>query len=507
MEENKMEKRYGLPTAISMVIGVVIGSGVFIKGGKVLNLTNGNMWQAIAVIAIVGLICIICSLVFAELGSRYEKVNGVVDYAEVALGPDYAYYVGWFMNSIYVPALVAMLAFFSAMMFLQLFNISAIDFAAGQVNAVAIGVGAGFMMIGYGINILSPKLAGKMQVGMTVIKLIPLILMGIVGTIVGLSNGSTLEVLSYVNSPEYIPVDGSGFFKAIVGFAFAYEGWILATSINAELKDAKRNLPLALIIGAGVTVVIYALYIFSMSVVGDVGTITSTWPFGERLARIAFEIVFKSKVVGTLIYVFITISCLGTMNGLIMSSCRGLYAISARGMGPRPEFFGDIDRQNNFSMKSGVIGMMLGGFWYAWTVMMWMGGPGLFGAVHNIEWLAWEPDEIGIICLYVMYIPMMIGLMVKAKDLNPVRRFVLPGLGLLCCLFFAFAIWQGYGMKQCVGFLIFFLLVEFIGFLLKGKQNKAPADSFEAPAETAEVSAETAEVSAETAEAPADTVE
>ena len=200
-----MEKRYGLPTAISMVVGIVIGSGVFIKGGKVLSLTGGNLLQGIAVVGIVGLICIICSLVFAELGSRYEKVNGIVDYAEVALGPKYAYYVGWFTTVIYTPAIVAMLAFFSAMMFLQLFGISAIDFATGQVNPVAIGVGAGFMMIDYGINALSPKIAGKLQVGMTVIKLVPLLLMGIVGTIAGLVNGTTLEVLNYVNTPEYTP--------------------------------------------------------------------------------------------------------------------------------------------------------------------------------------------------------------------------------------------------------------------------------------------------------------
>ena len=70
-----MEKRYGLPTAISMVIGIVIGSGVFIKGGKVLALTSGNMLQGVLVVAIVGLICIICSLVFAELGSKFEKVT------------------------------------------------------------------------------------------------------------------------------------------------------------------------------------------------------------------------------------------------------------------------------------------------------------------------------------------------------------------------------------------------------------------------------------------------
>jgi len=472
--ENKMEKRYGLPTAISMVIGIVIGSGVFIKGGKVLSLTGGNLLQGIAVVGIVGLICIICSLVFATLGSQYEKVNGVVDYAELALGEKFAYYVGWFMTTIYTPAIASMLAFFSAMMFLQLFNIPAIDFSTGQVNSVAIGVGAGFLMIDCGVNILSPKLAGKLQVGMTVIKLIPLVLMGVVGTIAGLINGTTLEVLNFVNTADYVAVDGAGFFKAIVGFAFAYEGWILATSINSELKDSKKNLPRALVIGSVVTIVIYALYIWAMSSVGDVATIKATWPFGETLPRIAFTNLFGG-VFGTIVYVFITISCLGTMNGLIMAESRNLYALSARGMGPKPEFYGHLDEQTNFPVKSAVIGMMLTGFWYAWTVMMWMGGPGLFGAVHSSLWFAWEPDEIGIICLYLMYIPMMIGLMVKATELGFFKRFVLPALGVICCLFFCYSIWVGYGWQQCVGFLIFFAAVMFIGWLYEFFRKKNAA--------------------------------
>lgn len=157
---SKMEKRYGLPTAISMVIGIVIGSGVFIKGGKVLALTHGNMLQGVLVVALVGAICIICSLVFAELGAKYEKVNGVVDYAEVALGPSYSYYVGWFMTTIYYPCLSAMLAFFSAVFFLELCGIQSLDFfVTGTVRSEALGLGAGFLMIGYGINAISPKLA------------------------------------------------------------------------------------------------------------------------------------------------------------------------------------------------------------------------------------------------------------------------------------------------------------------------------------------------------------
>ena len=191
-----MEKRYGLPTAIAMVVGIVIGSGVFFKAEKVLVATGGDLPTGILAWFLGGMVMVICAYNFAIMATKHEKVSGVVDYAEVALGPKYAYYVGWFMNFIYIPGLVAFLAFFSAMMFLQLFGIKAVDFANGQINPTAIGVGAMFMMLDYGVNALSPKIAGKMQVGMTVIKLIPLILMGVVGTIAGLMNGTTATTFS-----------------------------------------------------------------------------------------------------------------------------------------------------------------------------------------------------------------------------------------------------------------------------------------------------------------------
>ena len=467
-----MEKRYGLPTAIAMVIGIVIGSGVFIKGGKVLALTHGNMLQGVLVVGIVGLICIICSLVFAELGSKYEKVNGVVDYAEVALGPTYSYYVGWFMTTIYYPCLAAMLAFFSAVFFLALFDIPTLDFfVTGTVSSEALGLGAGFLIIGYGINAISPKLAGKLQVSMTVIKLIPLLLMGIVGIIVGFSTGATQNVLNYVNSPEYAEaIEGTtafqGVFSGVASFAFAYEGWIIATSINSELKDAKKNLPLALICGALFCTVLYCLYIFAMSCVGDVETIIGTWPLGEKLPKIAFSVVFGNTV-GTVVYAFIAIGCLGVMNGLIMGSSRGMYSVSARNMGPRPEFYGHIDDQNGFTIKSTIIGMMFAGFWYAWTSIFWMYGPDFMGGLHNCQWIAWEPDEICIINLYAMYIPMFAALMFKDKGGNVFKRYILPTLGILCCCFMVYCCWVGKGYQQVCGYLIFFALVMFVGYLLK----------------------------------------
>ena len=129
-----------------------------------------------------------------------------------------------------------------------------------------------------------------------------------------------------------------------------------------------------------------------------------------------------------------------------------------------------LPEQTNYPIKSATLGMIIGGFWYAWTIVMWMGGPDFFSQFHTCEWLAWEPDEIGIIMLYLMYIPMMIGLMKKAEGANFVKRYLLPFLGILCCLFFCYAIWVGYGYKRCIGFLVFFAVVEVVGFALKDKK-------------------------------------
>lgn len=108
--ENGLKKKYGLLTAICMVVGIVIGSGVFFKASKVLRNTNGNIGLSLLVVGIVGAIMVICSYVFATLANKYEKVNGIVDYAEAMLGRRFAYYVGWFMTTMYYPILTSTLA-------------------------------------------------------------------------------------------------------------------------------------------------------------------------------------------------------------------------------------------------------------------------------------------------------------------------------------------------------------------------------------------------------------
>ena len=93
---NQLKPKYGLITAIAMVVGIVVGSGVFFKAEKVLQATGGNLPIGILAWAIGGVIMMICAYTFSVLATRYSHVNGIVDYAEATVGRGYAYFVGWF---------------------------------------------------------------------------------------------------------------------------------------------------------------------------------------------------------------------------------------------------------------------------------------------------------------------------------------------------------------------------------------------------------------------------
>ena len=89
--KNTLDRKYGLFTAICMVVGIVIGSGVFFKAQDILTKTGGDMSMGILAWLIGGAIMLVCLLTFSIMGQKYEKVNGVVDYAEATVGPRYGY--------------------------------------------------------------------------------------------------------------------------------------------------------------------------------------------------------------------------------------------------------------------------------------------------------------------------------------------------------------------------------------------------------------------------------
>ena len=445
-----MEKRYGLPTAICMVVGIVIGSGVFFKAEKVLQATQGNMPLGILAWGIVGAIMIICSYVFATMATRYEKVSGLVDYAEATVGRRYAYYVGWFMAVLYTPCLVSALAWISARYFCVLLGW---DITGGACMTIA----GAMLCLDHVLNALAPRQAGRFQVSTTVIKMIPLALMAACGAAVGMMNGRMAENFATMSTGAIST--GEGLMASTVAVAFAYEGWILATSINAELRDAKRTLPRALVVGSFIVVLTYILYY-----IGLTGAVTTEelMASGEAAAKMAFQRVF-GETAGTVVFVLIVISCLGTLNGLTLSCCRGMYALAVRNEGPMPELFRQVDPVTNMAGNSALVSLGLSALWLVYFYGANVGGP-WFGA------FSFDSSELPIITLYGMYVPMFIQFMRKSTDLNPFRRFVMPALALCACAFMVYAAFAGYGVTVLY-YLVVYAAVMGIGWLFDRRKK------------------------------------
>ncbi len=412
MGEN-MEKRYGLPTAICMVVGVVIGSGVFFKTEAVLKVTGGNVLTGVLSLMIMGAIMFFCAYAFSLLSQKYAHMNGAVDYAEATIGPKYAYYLGWLITFVYTPCIASVLCWVTASYFGALFGFGA---ASGEVMVIAclILVGEGFL------NAMAPKLAGRTQVSATVIKLIPLLLMAAVGTFVGVTNGQLAQNFLTKPSGEISAI--GGLTASVVSLSFAFEGWILVTSINAELKDAKKNLPRALVLGAIVIVAVFVLYY-----VGICGAISVEELTGENGgAMLAFKKLFGNAV-GTILSVFIVISCLGTTNGLMMATSRNVYALAVRGNGPNPKLFAKVDETCDMPVNSAFFGMLITAVWLVY----------FFGANLSTGWFGvfnFDSSELPVIVLYAMYIPIFLK-MYKDKDLRLGKRILVPTMAIFSCLF------------------------------------------------------------------------
>lgn len=446
----ELNKKYGLFTAMAMVVGIVIGSGVFFKAEKILTATGGNLPLGILSWIVGGVIMISCACTFAVMATKYERVNGIVDYAEAAMGRDYGYHVGWFMAVIYYPTLTSVLAWVSARYTCVLFGW---DITGGQCMTIA-----GFYLVAsYALNALSPVLAGKFQVTATVVKLVPLALMAAIGTVYGLGNGMIVRNFTTVVT-EVEPM--VALFTAVVATSFAYEGWIIATSINAELKDSKRNLPIALVAGTFGVMLVYILYY-----VGLAGAVTNETLMagGQEGAKLAFETVFSS-VGGTLVFVFVIISCLGTLNGLMLGCTRGIYSIAARNEGPAVRMFSQIDPVSNMPTNSAILGLLLSAVWLVF----------FYGANLTDPWFGFfcfDSSELPIVTLYAMYLPIFISFMKKEADLPVLTRFVLPTLALCGSLFMIYAACYAHGMAV-VAYLIIFAVVMAAGaFFARGSAH------------------------------------
>lgn len=439
--ERKLEKKYGLPTAIAMVVGVVIGSGVFFKADDVLTLTNGNLILALLAWGLGAFSMIFGSLVFAEFAQRIEKSNGIVDYSEMAYGKRFGYLVGWFKGVLYYTPLSAILAWVAA-----LYTMILTGSDNPSNSPMTWGLALIYLTVIYLINCLAPLLAGKFQVGSTVIKLIPLSLVAIIGTISGLLNHVTFD--NFSSAISTIGTSGGTLANAVVATAFAYEGWIAAVTINSEIKDSKKNLPKALVWGAFIVFVVYVMYFLGIASVLPTSAIIAQ---GDGAIATATTQLFGS-VASTILTVFVIISCLGTLNGLVLSCIRIPYSLAIRNQGPFPKKIALVNPRTGIPTYSAFFAAALS---LLYTALWYASINETFGRYIGL-------DEIPIVMIYGLYIFLYIWYIRTFDDLSFGKRYVVP----ICAILGALVIVYGGITNPSIGlYLIVSLAAVGLGML------------------------------------------
>ena len=460
-QKNNLKKKYGFIVTTCLIVGAVIGSGIFFINEIIFGRVGGDLHNAVIAWLIGGAIMFVMMWVWGKLAVEKDGMGGLMEYTDGLLGKTYSYFLGWFLGTILYPTFVAVLAWVTARFTAQLLGWELV-FASGPVWMLA-----GIYMIGiYLLSVLSPKIAGFFQVSTTFIKVIPLILMGIIGIIVGLINGTTVDNLSYVVGPDSPLFVNSPLFYAITATAFAYAGSEEVLMMSSEIKNRKKNLPRAIILGSIIIISIYVLYTIGKFGAVDAASLASPG-VGVNLA---FRNLFGQHA-GSILIVFIIISCLGAMNSAMMAGSRSFYALAIRDKGPAPEYVKQVDKKTDMPPTSAAISLLFCAimFFFIFANVNDMAG---YPYLYHRRWFGdvnFALSSLAPISLMGMYIPVFITVMIQQTKWSAFNRFVMPILslaGAVAMIIMVFytnfqgAMWYLLFFAIIMGIAVFFLFFE-----------------------------------------------
>ncbi|XP_068117044.1 b(0,+)-type amino acid transporter 1-like isoform X2 [Hyperolius riggenbachi] len=315
----QLKKQIGLFSGISLIVGTIIGSGIFISPKSVL-LNTGAVGPCLVLWAVCGIIAILGALCYAELGTMITKSGGDYHYLMEAFGPIPAFLFSWSIIIVLKPAACAIIC-------LSFAEYSAAPFYPGcepPVLVVKFLAAAAIMVITM-VNCLSVKLASYVQNFLTVAKMIIVIII-IVSGIVLLIQGNTQN---FNNSFDGSTITAGGIGLALYNGLFAYDGWAQLNYITEELENPYRNLPLAIIVGIPLVMVCYLLiniaYFTVMTPTELLQSPAVAVTFGDRVLRPAAWIV----------PLFVAFSTLGSGNGSCFTAGRITYVAGREGHMPK----------------------------------------------------------------------------------------------------------------------------------------------------------------------------
>lgn len=342
----KNNKKYGLFTAITMIIGICIGSGIFFKSDNILIATNGSILLGVCLFALAAFSIIFGSLTIGQLASRSENPGGLITYAQDFINDKAACSFGWFQTLIYYPTITVVVAWVIGVYTGILFHLEA-------SLELEILIGLGFLTLCFLYNVVSPLIGKTIQNGATLIKMIPLFLLGILGMLFGDPIGG----LTHVSSHELFSVT---WLTALGPIAYSYDGWIVSTSIAHEVKDSKKTLPRALTIAPLIILIIYVTYFVGIS--SYLGPQTVMLLGDQHVSVAAAQLV--GNQFSKMIVIFVIISVMGSVNGLVTGFIRTPYSLALRkNMLPFSKKLSSGISKHNVPIYSALFAYILAVFW------------------------------------------------------------------------------------------------------------------------------------------------
>ena len=322
MENKQLQKNLGIAAALSTVVGMVIGGGVFFKPQAVYTLTGGAPGLGILAWIIAGIMTITAGLTAAEVSAAIPKTGGMMVYIEEIYGKKLGFLTGWMQTVLFFPATAAAIAVMFGQQAALLLNNSSL------VMPMTIGV---ILLIGI-LNTFGSKTSGAIQTVSTVCKLIPLGLIIVFGFIKGSGDNPIMNPLV---AEGIRPMGVIG--QLLVAILFAYDGWINVGALAGEMKNPGKDLPKAIIGGLSIVmainVVINLAYLWVLPA-SELAQYASP-------ASIVAEKIF-GPVGGKLINVGILVSVFGCLNGYLLTGPRIPYTLANQKV--LPAMFGKLNK-------------------------------------------------------------------------------------------------------------------------------------------------------------------
>jgi len=337
MSEKRLELVRGLgpAAAMAMVIGHIIGTGVFLVPGSMARATS-SVGLVFVVWIVGGVLSLFGALTLAELGAAMPEAGGAYVYLKRGFGPVWGFLFGWMNNLVGKPASISTIAagflifvsYFVPTVRAPIFTVHLrVPFSGHPSDFVftwAQPLAAAAIALVSFINYLGVRLAGRLQVVLTCIKIGSILAVVVLGFLLA---GKRAPSVQPFFPPSFNLSILGGFLTAMVGALWAYDGWLDLTLAGSEIVDPQKNIPRALI---GGTVTVGVIYLLANAVyfrVLPIEAVASAQNVASETVR-----VFAGAQAATWITAAMVISGFTTLNSSILTGARVPFAMARDGL-------------------------------------------------------------------------------------------------------------------------------------------------------------------------------